>query len=60
MIEKYTNNNNGDFEIKLSDKIAYTDDEEKTYTGLLGAQKFQIDDKDIYVFDNHNKAIFAV
>ncbi len=60
LIEKYTNNNNGEFDIKLSKKISYIDDEGNKYIGILKTQKFKIDDKDIYVFDNHNKAIFAV
>lgn len=60
LIEKYTNNDNGDFNINLSKEIAYFDDEKKAYTGLLETQKFEIDDKAIYVFDNHNKAIFSV
>lgn len=60
LIEKYTKNNNGNFNIKLSQEVAYLDDKKKAYNGLLGTQKFKIGEKDIYVFDNHNNAIFSV
>ena len=60
LIEKYTKNDNGDFDIKLSKETAYLDDEKKSYSGLLKTQMFNIDNRDIYVFDNHNKAIFSV
>ena len=58
MIEKHSNNDNGNFEIKLSDKIAYVDDDGFGYEGLEKDYQFKIGGKNIYVFDNHHKAIF--
>ena len=60
LIEKYTNNDNGDFEIKLSSKTAYIDDDGEEFSGLEKTYKFEIGGKNIYIFDNHNKAIFSV
>ena len=60
LIEKFTDNDNGNFEIKLSNKIAYIDDEGKKFFGLEKDYKFEIEGKEIFIFDNHNKVIFSV